>query len=189
MTTTIRAAVDADAELLHDLARQTFPLACPQTTTHEAIAEFIALHLSVRSFTEYLADPAREILIAEVDGQPAGYVLLCSEEPSDPDVAQALSVHPTMELSKCYVLSDFHGAGIARVLIESGVAFARSAGFAAMWLGVNQENVRANRFYEKMGFRLAGTKKFLVGERWEDDYVRELLFGESAVMSPNADKP
>ena len=73
-----------------------------------------------------------------------------------------------------------HGAGIARALIDDGIARARAQGFAAMWLGVNQENVRANRFYEKMGFRLAGTKKFLVGERWEDDYVRELLLDARA---------
>ena len=179
-TTTVRSATAADAELLHELARQTFPLACPPTTTPEAVAEFIARHLSVESFLSYLGDSAREILIGEVDDQPAGYLLFSSDEPSDPDVAAVLSARPTVELSKCYVLSDFHGAGVARALIEDGIARSRAHGFAAMWLGVNQENVRANRFYEKMGFRLAGTKKFLVGERWEDDYVRELLLGESA---------
>lgn len=180
MTTTVRTAVAADAELLHELARQTFPLACPPTTTPEAVTEFIAQYLSVESFRGYLGDPTREILIGEVDGQPAGYVLFCSDEPSDLDVAAALTVRPTVELSKCYVLSGFHGAGIARALIDDGIARSLAQGFAAMWLGVNQENVRANRFYEKMGFRLAGTKKFLVGERWEDDYVRELLLDTRA---------
>jgi ribosomal protein S18 acetylase RimI-like enzyme len=62
-------------------------------------------------------------------------------------------------------------------LVSAGIEQARKQKFAAVWLGVNQENVRANRFYAKMGFRLAGTKKFRVGERWEDDYVRELVFG------------
>jgi ribosomal protein S18 acetylase RimI-like enzyme len=38
---------------------------------------------------------------------------------------------------------------------------------------VNQENARANRFYEKSGFTLVGTKHFLVGDRLEDDFVRE----------------
>jgi ribosomal protein S18 acetylase RimI-like enzyme len=174
VTTTIRTAVSADAELLHELARQTFPLACPPTTTPSAVAEFIATHLSVESFRSYLGDSTREILIAEVDSQPAGYALFCGDEANDPDVASVLTVRPTIELSKCYVLSEFHGTGIAHALIDDGIVRARAQGFAAIWLGVNQENVRANRFYEKMGFRLVGTKKFLVGERWEDDYVREL---------------
>jgi ribosomal protein S18 acetylase RimI-like enzyme len=180
VTTTVRSAVGADAELLHELARHTFALACPPGTTPEAIAEFIALHLSVESFRGYLSDPAREILIGEVEGQPAGYVLFDSTEPSDPDVVTALTARPTIELSKCYVLSGFHGAGVAPALVSAGIEQARKQEFAAVWLGVNQENFRANRFYEKMGFRLAGTKKFRVGERWEDDYVRELVFGANS---------
>ncbi|MGV8858888.1 N-acetyltransferase family protein [Rhodoglobus sp.] len=180
MTTTVRVAVAADAEMLHELARTTFPLACPLSTTPQAIAEFIAHHLSVESFSGYLNDSAREILIGEVDGRPAGYVLFCSDEPSDPDVAAALTARPSVELSKCYVLSEFHGAGVAKALVTAGIERARLEGFAAVWLGVNQENVRANRFYEKSGFRLVGTKKFLVGERWEDDYVRELPLSADA---------
>ena len=180
MIVAVRPALLSDAALLHDLARQTFPLACPPTTTPDAIAEFITQHLSVASFRGYLNDKTREILIGEVDSQPVGYVLFCSNEPNDPDVANALTVRPTIELSKCYVLSDFHGTGVARALIVDGMVRSRAQGFAAMWLGVNQENIRANRFYEKMGFRLAGTKKFLVGQRWEDDYVRELLLDDKA---------
>jgi len=179
VTVAVRRAVLADAELLHELARHTFPLACPPSTTPEAIAEFISRHLSAESFRSYLGEATREILIGEVGSQPAGYVLLFRGEPQDPDVAAVLTGRPTMELSKCYVLSEFHGAGVARALVAEGCSLARGEGFAAMWLGVNQQNVRANRFYEKMGFRLVGTKKFLVGDRWEDDYVRELLLIET----------
>jgi RimJ/RimL family protein N-acetyltransferase len=53
---------------------------------------------------------------------------------------------------------------------------ARAAGRAGIWLGVNQLNARANRFYERSGFALVGTKRFLVGGSWEDDFVRELSF-------------
>ncbi|MBH0130946.1 GNAT family N-acetyltransferase [Salinibacterium sp. NK8237] len=179
MTTTVRRAIESDAELLHEIARQTFPLACPATTTLDAIASYIEQNLSVSAFRHYLTDPAREVLLAEVDGQPAGYAMFSALEPGDPDVAQALTLHPTVELSKCYVLGLFHGAGVAPALIGSGIAWARGQGFVGMWLGVNQENARANRFYEKMGFELMGTKKFLVGERWEDDFVRQLSLSES----------
>ena len=50
---------------------------------------------------------------------------------------------------------------------------ATERGLAAVWLGVNQFNPRANRFYEKNGFARVGTKKFLVNGKWEDDFVRE----------------
>jgi ribosomal protein S18 acetylase RimI-like enzyme len=47
-----------------------------------------------------------------------------------------------------------------------------------VWLGVNQQNVRANRFYEKQGFVLRGTRFFQVGDSTEADYVRELPLRE-----------
>jgi len=45
-----------------------------------------------------------------------------------------------------------------------------------VWLGVNQQNGRANRFYEKHGFAIVGTKGFELGGRREDDFVRERVF-------------
>ena len=64
MTLRIRTATAADAGSLAELAAATFPLACPPHTTAEAIADFIATHLSQDSFDAYLADPARVLLIA-----------------------------------------------------------------------------------------------------------------------------
>ena len=60
-----------------------------------------------------------------------------------------------------------------RELVEASVAAARDRGASGMWLGVNQFNPRANRFYEKSGFERVGIKKFLLGGDWEDDFVRE----------------
>jgi tRNA (guanine37-N1)-methyltransferase len=169
----------ASAEDIGELARvaaATFPLACPPHTSDEAKAHFIATHLSEAHFAEYLADPARIVLVAADDAEPAfidGYTMLVLGEPGDPDVAAAISIRPSCELSKCYVLPDRHGAGIAASLMQRSLEEAASAGAAGIWLGVNQENGRAQRFYTKHGFARAGTKRFLVGDRYEDDYVYE----------------
>lgn len=170
----IRAAGPADAALLSDVAAETFPLACPPHTLPGAIAAFIAEHLSAESFTAYLADPERALFLAEVDGEAAGYTMVVFGEPHDADVAAAVSARPTAELSKVYVREGFHGGGLASELVRASVDEARTRGSVSVWLGVNQENARANRFYEKQGFALVGTKRFLVGERYEDDFVREL---------------
>ena len=86
---------------LRAVAAVTFPLACPPHTTDEAMAAFIAGNLTETHFTGYLADPERELLLAEVDGVPAGYTMLVVGEPADPDVAAAITTRPTAELSKC----------------------------------------------------------------------------------------
>ncbi len=173
MTTTIRRAEARDAATLAAVAAVTFPLACPPGTTEEAIAAFIATSLSERSFAGYLADPGRILMLAEVDGEAAGYTMLVVGEPRDPEVALAIAARPTIELSKLYVLPERHGTGVAAALMDAGMDAARALGAASMWLGVNNENVRANRFYEKSGFGIVGHKKFRLGHVEEDDYVRE----------------
>ena len=174
MTVDIRRAEANDAALLHELAAATFPLACPPDTAPEAIQSFIRDNLSVERFSAYLADDSRELFVASVDGVGAGYTMLVHGEPSDPDVAAVVTVYPTAELSKVYVLAGHHGSGVAAQLVRATVEAARSRGAASVWLGVNNLNAKANRFYAKQGFEQVGTKKFLVGDRWEDDFVRAL---------------
>ncbi|MDY6999176.1 MAG: GNAT family N-acetyltransferase, partial [Actinomycetota bacterium] len=48
---------------------------------------------------------------------------------------------------------------------------AAGLGAVCVWLGVNQQNRRAQRFYAKHGFTVAGTKTFRLGEDIENDYV------------------
>ena len=171
MPLTIRTATEVDAPALASVAAVTFPLACPPHTTDEAKVAFIRQWLSEPRFREYALDSDRVVLLAELDGEPVGYTLLVFGEPSDVDAAAAVSERPTSELSKCYVLPGHHGAGIAAELMTESLRVARERGAAGIWLGVNEENGRAQAFYAKHGFERVGTKHFTVGDRVEDDYV------------------
>ncbi len=173
MPVTVRRAEPADAAELSRIAAITFPLACPPSTTEQAKADFIANSLSESRFARYLAEPDHILLLAEVDGVSAGYTMLITGDPRDPEVAAVVSARPTVELSKVYVLPEQHGTGVAVALMDASMVAARAAGAVSMWLGVNNENVRANRFYEKSGFTIVGHKKFRLGHVDEDDYVRE----------------
>jgi ribosomal protein S18 acetylase RimI-like enzyme len=170
---TVRPATAADTVELARIAAVTFPLACPPSSTEIRQADHIAKWLSRERFAEYLADPERVLLIAEVAGVAAGYTMLVFGEPADPDVIASLRIAPTVELSKCYVLPDHHGQGVAKALMAASLDVARTRGTAGVWLGVNNENARAQRFYSKSGFETVGTKRFLVGDAYEDDFVME----------------
>jgi ribosomal protein S18 acetylase RimI-like enzyme len=173
--TSVRAAAADDAPLLHAIATATFALACPPGTTEEAIADFIATQLSEARFDDYLADPLRDVLIVEAHGVPVGYAMLVAGASRDEEVLAALTTHPSIELSKFYLLSGAHGTGAAATLMSACIEGSRERGAAAVWLGVNQHNARANRFYEKHGFVNVGIKHFVVGGKREDDFVRELV--------------
>tara|TARA_B100000519_G_scaffold87982_1_gene76337 strand:- start:13622 stop:14155 length:534 start_codon:yes stop_codon:yes gene_type:complete len=173
MIVTVRPARAADAEALATLAALTFPLACPPHTTEAAKQAFIADNMSRANFETYLADDARQLFVAESGEALLGYTMLVAGEPGDPDVAAAVSARPTIELSKVYVHPDAHGGGVASELLRVSLAATEGTRARSIWLGVNQENARAQRFYGKHGFAVVGTKTFLVGDRFEEDYVME----------------
>ncbi len=169
---TVRTAVPDDVPALATVAAATFALACPPSMTPDRIDRFVAEVLSPHRFRDYLADPARTVLLAEGD-EPLGYAMLVHGEPADEDVRAAVTARPTVELSKIYVLPAAHGTGAAGALMVAGLAWAAGRGAAGVWLGVNQQNARAQRFYAKSGFAVVGTKQFDVGGRLEDDFVME----------------
>src|ERR1700677_888306 len=92
------------------------------------------------------------------------------------DVQQAVDIRPAAELSKIYLMPEYHGVGVSTALMELTLATAAEWGVRCVWLGVNQGNQRAQRFYIKSGFKINGTRTFQVGARLENDYVmvREL---------------
>ncbi|MGE2718519.1 N-acetyltransferase family protein [Mycolicibacterium celeriflavum] len=170
----VTAAVEADLAGLADVAARTFPLACPPAATPDNVAAFIDENLSEIRFRDYLVDPDRVVLVARGDGSITGYAMLIRGVPDDADVQGAVLPRPAVELSKIYVLPDHHGAGVATALMTAAVRKAADLGAAAVWLGVNQQNQRAQRFYAKHGFVVTGTKTFRLGAAVENDFVMVL---------------
>jgi ribosomal protein S18 acetylase RimI-like enzyme len=152
-----------DTEELAAVAAHTFPLACPPSVTPENIASFIAANLSATRFAEFLADPDRAIVTAKRHDRIVGYAMVVRGDSG-------------VELSKLYLLPDQHGTGAATALMDAALATAAQWGAHRVWLGVNQKNERAQRFYSKSGFKISGTRTFQLGVHTENDYVmvREL---------------
>lgn len=166
----VTPATAADIPEVAAVAAATFPLACPPSVTPDNVAAFIAENLSEERFGEYLADPKRIVLVAR-DTSISGYAMLIHGVPDDDAVQRAVAVRPALELSKIYVLPDHHGAGVAQALMTAALDAGARSGARSVWLGVNQLNERAQRFYGKNGFTVSGTKTFRLGTRVENDYV------------------
>lgn len=175
------AATDTvDTAELAAVAAQTFPLACPPSMAPENIAAFVDTNLSAARFAEYLRDPQRAVFTAQHDGRIVGYAMLVRDVTDDADVQRALGIREfstAAELSKMYVLPEYHGTGAASALMDRALTAAGQWEAGCVWLGVNQKNQRAQGFYGKSGFAVRGTRTFRVGARREDDFVmvRELV--------------
>ncbi len=174
----VTPAGPADVPGLAAVAARTFPLACPPGTTAEDVALFLAQTLSASRFQAYLTDPARRVLVlrrtsvsSPATPEIVGYTMTIRGAVADPEAAAVLPSGPQVELSKCYVDAGVHGTGAAALLLDATCADARAQGHPHIWLGVNQRNERAQRFYAKNGFERRGVKHFLVGRVRHADYV------------------
>lgn len=160
-----RRATRDDADALARLAARTFPLACPDHTPPDAMAIHVATELSPQRFRDQM-DVAEFHLVDAADGEAQGYIMLAFDEPPIPT-----DWHDPIELRRIYVDAAEHGSGIATALMECALERARAGGHDWIWLGTNEQNVRALRFYEKSGFRIVGERMFRVAHTEEHDYV------------------
>ena len=166
MAISVTPASGIDAAELAAVAAATFPLACPPSAADADVAAFIDTHLSAQCFEDYLSDPDRIVFCANDDaaenGRIVGYAMLIRGVWRD---------RPAVELSKMYVSPSHHRTGAASALMQAGIDWANADGAASVWLGVNKNNVRAQRFYRKHGFEVAGSRTFQLGTATEADFV------------------
>ncbi len=113
-----------------------------------------------------LADPSVHWRIATVNEEPIGYAKLTPlRAPAQDARAGAL------ELQQIYVLSPWHGKGVAEELMGWAVQSARAQGAPELYLTVFDHNQRAKRFYTRHGFEEVGRCTFQLGDRVDDDRI------------------
>jgi ribosomal protein S18 acetylase RimI-like enzyme len=151
----IRPARADDVPALADLARRTWLDAFGATVSPENAAAEAEAGRSEERFHRALAE--RTILVSEDGGALVGYVEFGDRE-----------VH------RLYVETALQGRGIGRALLETALAHPRLANAKRVALQVWDENVRAVRLYESVGFRRAGTTAFAIGDEVVEDAVFEL---------------
>lgn len=162
-----RDATPADAPVLEDVFRRAFIETFGHLYRVEDLDFFLA-RMTVEAWRGELADPAYRIRLAEAEGEAAGFAKLGP---------LGLPVEPegkALELKQLYLLGEWHGQGIARVLMDWVLDQARLQGAAELYLSVWTENFRARAFYARYGFTFVAPYAFMVGEQADEDEIWRL---------------
>ncbi len=166
----IRLATIDDAKALTDLAYTTFwdafahhPKNAPDDLNH-----YMRQAFNLEQTTKELGDEYSVFLIAELDGEPAGYAKLITNT-----TEEGITAERPIELNRLYAHQQFLGKGIGQALMDACFERARAHDHDVMWLGVWEFNPRAQRFYEKNGFRLVGSHVFQLGEDPQTDLLMQ----------------
>ncbi len=157
----IRRAIASDAAALAELAARTFADTFAAQNRPEDIEEYLAKTYGEALQRREIEDPSIVTLLVEDGGVLVAFAQL----------RRSSAKHGQVELARLYVHGEHHGRGIAQRLMDASVDVARELGGATLWLGVWEHNARAIRFYEKCGFRDAGSQPFLLGSDLQTDRV------------------
>lgn len=165
---TIRRANREDAGLLAELGARTFAETFATDNRLEDMAAYLEASFNLKQQMAELADPVSTFLIAEVGGLGAGYAKLHAGKP-----AQGVDGAKPVELVRLYVSREWLGRGVGEGLMRACVDEAKQAGHRTIWLGVWEQNGRAQAFYRKWNFRAVGEHVFQLGSDPQRDILME----------------
>jgi len=155
---TLRAALPGDFEALVDLDLVS--------AEHHVAVDPRRYRLPDRSavatfLRRRLADPSREVVVAEVQGRVVARLDVDVVEP--PDEGSIVQPIPTLDVGVS-VLPEWRGHGIGHRLMAAADAIARERGIGRIVLDMHAENDGALRLYRSLGYREYG----YVMDRWLD---------------------
>jgi ribosomal protein S18 acetylase RimI-like enzyme len=166
MQITIRPITAADVPLLCRIARRSFYDTFTGTCTEEDMQGFLDQYFTEKKLGDEVSDPGQHYLFAEADGIPVAYLQFMEDYSGFP----LMKKWKALELKRIYVLSEYHGLGIAQKLMDHILTYANEKKYEVVWLGVWEKNRRAQKFYEKYGFVNSGyTHDFPIGSTPQTD--------------------
>lgn len=163
----IRPIQSTDLRPLADLAAKTFT----DTFGHLYHTDDLKAHLEKAFSLPFFEDSLEKdhILIAEEQGQIAGYAKFG-------DVGLPIDHDPQadQELHRLYIDKPYLGKGIAPLLMTEMMKIPSMQQAKTIYLGVWENNSRAQKFYQKYGFEKIGEYDYPVGNHIDREWIMKL---------------
>ena len=155
-----------DADRIAVFAERVFTETFGPHNTAGNLHAYMSKAFAPAKIKDELSEPSRRTTLALDGDQLAGFTQILFDSKTEFAVAEK-----TVELVRLYVDSNWHGQGIAKLLLRHAIEQSKAAGCKKIWLGVWEHNARACAFYRKHDFREAGSHVFQMG----DDGQRDLI--------------
>jgi ribosomal protein S18 acetylase RimI-like enzyme len=120
----------------------------------QEFVSFMEQQFSKQKISNDIESKNHDLLVAYFNDNPVGviqveYNRLCP-----------VNNFTSPEINKLYVLRNFYGKGVGQNLMVLAEKEIINKGYNQVWLWVLKSNQRANRFYQKQGFKQIGIADF-----------------------------
>lgn len=158
-----------DIEQLQQISRQTFFETFSSANTDENMKKYLEEGLSVEKLTAELENANSAFYFVELEHKVIGYLKLNFGKSQT-----ELQDDTSLEIERIYVLQDYHGKRIGKLLYDKAIEIGERENVDYVWLGVWEENLRAINFYKKNGFVEFDKHIFKLGTDEQTDIMMKL---------------
>lgn len=156
----IRQIEADDIPALAEFARWTYAIAFGGSFKSDDLEH----HLRERLSDDYFGEAMHQDVFLIAEGPPGlvGFVQF--------GISHAETAAPgDQELRRVYVHPEFQSQGIGSSLIDAALEHPRLRNAPAIYLDVWEQNRRARALYERYGFAVVGSRKFVLASGEADD--------------------
>ncbi|MFL4358363.1 GNAT family N-acetyltransferase [Streptococcus uberis] len=157
---------DEEVTTLRDLAIQTFTETFGGHNTDEQLQEFFEQDYTLEVLGKELKSTENEVYFLRRDGEVVGYLKVnWGEDQTEQELEDSF------EIQRIYILNAYQGHGLGKFLFEFALERAYASGKSWAWLGVWENNLKAQALYRKYGFEKFSEHSFAVGDLVDTDWL------------------
>ncbi|MBF7097363.1 GNAT family N-acetyltransferase [Alkalibacter mobilis] len=174
-----------DLFILQDISVSTYYDTFNLTSTKENMQLYLDGAYNTRKLMNELKNPLTEFYLVYFDNEPCGY-MKTNEGDAQSDIKDSVS----LEIERFYIVKRFHRNKFGTLMMQKVMEIAIQKGKEYVWLGVWENNHKAQRFYKKFGFKVFGKHPFVVGNVEETDLLMKKILIEknSDLTDSNGEK-
>lgn len=171
----IRRVTVEDTDELQNVSRQTFNETFFAVNAEENMKLYLDNSFSSKKLTCEINNNESEFYFATIDKKIVGYLKLNYGR-----AQTELKEEHALEIERIYVLRDFQGKNVGRLLFEKALKIAEEKNADYIWLGVWENNLKALSFYRKNGFKEFDRHIFVLGKDIQTDIMMKLIIKNSS---------
>jgi ribosomal protein S18 acetylase RimI-like enzyme len=166
MNLKIKRCEKDNLNVLIEISKETFISTFEDSNTEENLKEYIESAFNTNKMYEELLNENSVFYILYDDKIPVGYLKL-NEGEGQSDIKD----YNSLEIERIYVVKEFQGMGIGKILLDKAIEFALDRKKDYIWLGVWEKNEKALAFYKKNNFIKISQHSFFMGDDEQLDYI------------------
>ncbi len=163
------------APLIASIGRSSFTDKFSQYNSLNDVNDYTAKYFNDHIISDEIESPDSKFFLGTISGIGAGFLKLRRNN------FKYIAEKDSIELQRIYVLSNYHGSGLAHVLMKKAFGYCIENGFKTLWLGTWENNARAVAFYKKFGFIEFGEHIFNIGAASQRDILMRLIISSTSV--------